>query len=111
MKKLLVINLIIAVFLLSACSKPDQTQSEPSGITITSPKDDTVNGYRTESKVDSSAEETPVTILFYANTKSKKFHKSDCYIAKNIANENLYITEFRDELIDSEYSPCNKCKP
>lgn len=49
--------------------------------------------------------------LYYANINSKKFHYNYCEAANKIKNENLYITEFRDELINEGYVPCQICNP
>ncbi len=63
-----------------------------------------------ESALDSTAaEETDDYIL---NTKSKKFHKSDCSGVEQIKKENRESFQgSRDDLIRQGYSPCGICKP
>ncbi|MBR5817436.1 MAG: hypothetical protein IKY62_02205 [Clostridia bacterium] len=124
MKKLLCLVLsFVILFSLCGCnpSKPDNTSSAQNNdqIVIKQPTDNSVNGYRVsdsknESNLDftdtqSKAEDT--VILYYANTSTKKFHLKSCGSASTISNQNLYICEDRQELIDGGYSPCNRCKP
>lgn len=49
--------------------------------------------------------------VYYANTNTKKFHKSNCGSAKLIKDSNLYTTTSRDELINDGYVPCLRCNP
>lgn len=49
--------------------------------------------------------------LYYANTKTRKFHLNNCEAAQKIKDENLYITEYRDQLINEGYTPCSICNP
>ena len=49
--------------------------------------------------------------LYYANRRTKKFHYSNCDAAAAISDENLYITEYRDELVNEGYTPCAVCNP
>lgn len=97
--------------LLSGCGHTTETSS---GVTVTMPKDDTVNGYRTGSatyeKVPADTiSKIPHNGLYYANMDSKVFHLSGCSYAQKILDENLYISEFKDELLENGYSPCSKC--
>lgn len=49
---------------------------------------------------------------YVLNTKSKKFHKSDCPNADTISAQNKKeYTGTRDELIDEGYTPCGQCQP
>lgn len=67
-----------------------------------------------ESQESSAAEETehkPSENGYYANKSTKKFHLPSCRYAGQIKNENLYITDNRDELISAGYSPCKNCDP
>lgn len=125
MRKFLCLFLsLILIFSLSGCTfyKSDNTSSltQSDSIVIKQPTDNSVNGYRVgdsqnESHPDftdtkNSPEENSVT-LYYANTNTKKFHFKSCDSTSTIYNENLYICEDRQELIDSGYSPCARCKP
>ena len=60
---------------------------------------------------DNSEGETAFNPLYFANRKSKTFHKSTCPAVKEMKDSNLYITEFRDELINEGYKPCSVCNP
>ncbi len=137
MKKLLVVLLIIGVSVLPVGCKENTADKNRSEVTINSPTDDTVNGYRlgapkvnskdsvsadrvtVESKASSipktaSDSEMPsdtVNIQYCANTKSLVFHKTTCGSAKNTKEENKYITDNREELITDGYTPCKKCNP
>ena len=124
MKKLLCLVLsIIILFSLCGCNlyNTDNTSSVQNNdqIIIKQPTDNSVNGYRisdskNESNMDFTDTQSKVedkTVLYYANTNTKKFHLKSCGSASNISNENLYICEDRQKLIDGGYSPCNRCKP
>ena len=136
MKKLLIILLILLIPLsLVGCSSGTETESRAE-IVINMPTDNTVNGYRTESVVkdekdtiptnkvgveskkpsaNSSTESKPPIVTepvqYCANINSKTFHKTDCGSAKNLKEENKYITSNREELINDGYTPCKKCNP
>lgn len=125
MKKLLCLVLsFVVLFSLCGCnpSKTDNTglAQDNDQIIIKQPTDNTVNGYRvSDSKNESnlnftdtqSKAQEDMVILYYANTNTKKFHLKSCDSASNISNQNLYICDDRQELIDSGYSPCARCKP
>lgn len=107
--------LIIALLCLLLCGCKDNDTAS-GGVTVTMPKDNTVNGYRINNPtldIPSSSSEEVISHngLYYANTESKKFHLSGCDAAAQIFDENLYITEFRDELTEKGYKPCGICKP
>ncbi len=134
MKKLLAVLLIILISLMIIGCKADTKGGQRQEVTINMPKDDTVNGYRTESVIgnigdtvsankvavesnkatSSSKTQKPssnVLIQYCANTNSKTFHKSECGSAKNLNEENKYITSNRQELVEDGYAPCKKCNP
>ncbi len=129
MRKLYIIIAVMAslVMILCGCSQAFANTEQRERTTVIVPTDNTVNGYREESNSASSNYSNPPPqfnesssspknnkdepILYYANTNSLKFHFSDCYHAKKIKNENLYITESREELIRDDYAPCLVCKP
>lgn len=60
---------------------------------------------------DTNIQNNDISASYAANKSTKKFHKSSCGYAKNIKSENLYTTDSRDELINSGYESCKKCKP
>ncbi len=129
---------LIVSYLFFACGCSDNTPhieaASETSVVITEPSDETVNGYRlnddisfyesiapssesSDNSVPSSDSDgstqgsTPTTDVYYANTKTKKFHLPSCGYIKNTSNENLYVCESRDELTESGYTPCKKCKP
>ncbi len=134
-KKLLIgVFIIVIAFSVFGCSKTDAVkQNQEDEVIINMPVDDSLNGYRlpddaqpsvsdentedgkdnvssvTDESNDESSDEA--MLLYYANTNSKKFHKNSCRYAKITSNENLYITESREELINEAYVPCKVCKP
>ena len=132
MKKLLIILLILLIPLsLVGCSLNTETESHAE-IIINMPTDNTVNGYRTESVVNDEKDTIPTDkvgveskkptseiktpdvtkpIQYCANINSKTFHKTYCGSAKNLKEENKYITSNRQELIEDGYIPCKKCNP
>ena len=59
---------------------------------------------------DTGSEEE--TVEYVLNTSTKKFHLSSCRYADTIKETNKEITKKnRENLIDSGYSPCQKCNP
>ena len=49
---------------------------------------------------------------YILNTNSKKFHRKDCGLSKDIKEHNKATSnKSRDELINSGYSPCKNCNP
>ena len=134
LKKSLSILLIVLILLIPiGCSSNNTTESRDE-IKINMPKDNTVNGYRTKPILDDNgnivsadrvgveSSKSPSTsktqapsfneqIQYCVNINSKTFHKTDCGSAKNLKEENKYITSNRDELINDGYNPCKKCNP
>jgi micrococcal nuclease len=51
------------------------------------------------------------TVAYWANTKSKKFHRPDCQWAQQINPDNLLKTNDRQQLITDGYQPCKACRP
>ena len=47
---------------------------------------------------------------YVANTKTGKFHYTWCHAAENIAEQNKYYSDDRDELIEL-FEPCKICNP
>ena len=49
---------------------------------------------------------------FILNTKSKKFHNTDCLAVENISDDNKEkYTGSRQKLMEEGYSPCGQCNP
>lgn len=130
--------LFSTLFFMCGCSDntPHIEATSETSVVITEPDDDTVNGYKSNydntthepsspskdavtsgesvSRSDNSnseADSMPSSDVYYANTKTKKFHLPSCGYAKNANNENLYVCESRDELLNDGYIPCKRCKP
>ena len=62
-----------------------------------------------ESTVDSNEDTTTTYIL---NTNTKKFHYPYCDSVNEMKDKNKQIfTGTREEVIETGYSPCGKCKP
>lgn len=99
----------------------DTNSTEP--VTVNMPTDNSVNGYRTygnttpdeitviNSGVSENSQDTDYCGEYVANTNSGKFHKSSCGSAKNMKEENKYISNSREDMISRGYEPCKRCKP
>ena len=99
----------------------DTTSTKP--VTVNMPTDNSVNGYRTygnttpdeitviNSGVSENSQDTDYCGEYVANTNSGKFHKSSCGSAKNMKEENKYISNSREDMISHGYKPCKRCKP
>lgn len=134
LKKLLIVSIITLISLLLISCNSIAEKQERKEVTINLPQDSTINGYRTEANVNDNsntvsadkvglesnkATSSPKTenstdskrIKYFANINSKTFHKSDCSSAKNLKEENRYITSDREELLANGYTPCKKCNP
>lgn len=63
-----------------------------------------------DEKPDSASSSDKTTYVL--NNSSKKFHKPDCNGVKQINPDNKEtVTDIRNNLIQSGYSPCGTCKP
>jgi micrococcal nuclease len=51
------------------------------------------------------------TVVYWVNTKSKKFHRPDCQWARRISPNNLRKANDRQQLIKDGYQPCKACRP
>jgi len=112
MRRIIAILLVVAIaFSICGCKKIFADTDE-SGVVITEPVDNSVNGYRISQPKTETVQKASATIgKYYANKNTKKFHKSDCSFASTIKETNLYICSDRNELINSGYAPCSRCKP
>jgi len=117
MRKTITLFLIISLSLcFCGCENKRKTNnannSQNTVVEIKEPTDETVNGYRvTEKSANDSSNSTAFSGVYCANTNSKKFHKSTCGSASAIKEENLYVSNDRNELISKGYSPCSRCNP
>lgn len=115
MKKLLVILTVFTMILMCGCQNSKTASETAPEAVVKMPTDDTVNGYRvsepSHSSKNSQNNNVNNTLLYYANKNSKTFHLSTCSTAKRIKNENLYISDDRNELLLQNYKPCSNCKP
>lgn len=76
----------------------------------------TINYANGESVAEASYEsqDTPSqnNTYYILNTNSKKFHKNDCRLAKDILEHNKKISnQDRQSIINEEYVPCKVCNP
>lgn len=129
MKKPIALLLLLTV-MLSGCSASGTT-SEKEKVKINLPKDNTVNGYRLETKdnrsygdrivdadkvavesgYEASSGNDSQSTMYCANINSKVFHKSDCSSAKKAKEENKLYSKNRTQLIEDGYTPCKQCNP
>lgn len=113
--------LIVFILFICGCGEPKvETENPSSEFSVIMPKDDTVNGYRTnipsikQEGNNSSNKETytpPVTDGYFINTSTKKFHLHTCRYAKQGSANAENVSKSRDELLNDGYSPCKICKP
>ena len=123
--------LIIIMLLICGCSDYNTAQNTDSHeqITVNFPTDNTVNGYRTGSEVESNSEmpdaisgdetkpaapsETSpsITAEYIGNSNSHIFHKPDCSSAKNMNKSNRVTFSSRDKAVSQGYTPCKRCNP
>ena len=129
MKRFFIILLTVCLLLFPAsCGKQENpTESIADEVVINIPKDNSVNGYRTESNqsTDGMPDKIDVNDVnvgdiesqtnsaakdYCANKNSKVFHKSDCGSVSSMSESNKYFAD-RDTLISEGYKPCGKCNP
>jgi micrococcal nuclease len=70
-------------------------------------------GNRTESVKRTTATNNQANspIVYWANIKSKKFHRPDCQWARQIRPDNLRKSNNHQQLIKDGYQPCKACRP
>lgn len=56
-------------------------------------------------------EMAPMTTSYVGNSKSRKFHYTDCRAADKISSGNRVGFSSAQEARDAGYSPCGICKP
>ena len=91
MKRLIAISLLLVLFLCS-CSRLEHTDITPA-----------------ESKTELTHKS--YGILYIANTSTKTYHLSSCYVLKRISEDKKFETYDKDFLDRREFSPCKICKP
>lgn len=120
----LILPIIICIFitLFSGCTaKKTENFNE---VKINMPKDNSVNGYRTESSKNSypntiegssviagNVSQDTNSYTYCGNKNSKVFHKKSCSSVKTIKEENYIYFSSREEFINKKYTPCKKCNP
>lgn len=120
----------ILCFTATACSNQNDDKAETaSEVVVNLPADDTVNGYRVESKTSDTQSSMPNTISgsgvsvgsintntdntskdYCGNKNSKVFHKSSCSSVSSMKDENKYYAD-RETLLNEGYKACGKCNP
>ena len=121
-KSLIIIALSLLLF--SGCGADEKADYKDNGIKVIMPSDNTVNGYRTEQSqndfnnlltdvpdYETDGYENRAESVYYANKNSKKFHRPSCTLSQKINDENLYICDSLEELIEGGYEPCKRCNP
>ena len=89
MKKTVLIFLML-IFVLTACNSP-----EAEDVTLDSSKLPVNN--------------PTGNVLYVANTSSKTYHLTSCYIAESISSENRLETKDMDFLRSRQYTSCKIC--
>jgi len=130
MKRFYIILLILCLLIIpTSCKKENiNTESIASEVTINLPKDNTVNGYRTEAHKNTNGEmpdsidtndvvvgdiNSQVSAIskdYCGNKNSMVFHKSSCGSVTAMNESNKYYSD-RETLISEGYKPCGNCKP
>lgn len=123
--------ILILIFSFVGCnSKTNEKEVIKEEVIINLPKDNTVNGYKTESNAssklpdtvngdnikvispnESKNQSTQSQTQYCANINTKIFHKISCNSVGTMKAENKYITTNRNSLVSDGFSPCGKCKP
>lgn len=117
MKRIILIFCFLLLFI-CGCTNPTN-KIEKQEITINLPKDDKVNGYRTDDYISPDSipqEEVSVstennTISYCGNKNSKVFHNSNCTSVKNMKESNKVYFSSKQKFTENGYSPCQKCNP
>ena len=125
MKRILL--LLAMPFILCSCNSAKENTNSP--VTINLPKDNTVNGYRTEDAKTTSNSSMPniikaeeITVIssftqnstsknYCGNKNSKVFHSSSCGSVASTKDENKVYFLSRQEFISQGYKPCGRCNP
>ncbi len=118
MKKIFLIlfAVVICVFATS-CEKEEKLYPNPVIVEPDPLTNKTANGYK---PIVASQPETPdvqnnndnsstSSVKYVGNRETKKFHKSDCRYAKNLAEEKKVSLMDYSSAISSGYTPCKVC--
>ena len=69
----------------------------------------TIDGYYKMNNKDNN--ENKDESIYYANTKTHKFHRPDCIYAEKLSDVNARLEKDKEVLLLDGYSPCGKCNP
>ena len=92
---------------------PKETIAPPDYPIIDAPdkaQQENIDGYfKKDNKKDDNKNDD--VSIYYANTKTHKFHRPDCIYAKNLSDANARLEKDKEVLLLDGYSPCAKCNP
>ena len=133
MKRICIFILCFFLFVSFCGCNESKTDTTRDAVVINLPKDNSVNGYRTEnpdysdktvisadsvavdntdSKYYSSKTENTTTKGNYClNTNSKIYHKSSCGSVSSMKEENKSYFSDKNEATRNGYKPCQRCNP
>lgn len=99
---------VLGVFAIGMISNDSSTQtSDNSNVQTSSP---TSNSQPTNNSQQSS-EGSSSSGVYWASSKSNKFHNPGCEWAQKISSKNKVVFNSREEAINSGYVPCSVCNP
>ncbi len=118
MKKIfLILFAVVICICATSCEKEEKLYPKPVIVEPDTSTYKTANGYK---PLTSSPSETPDvqnnsddssenSVKYVGNRETKKFHKSDCRYAKNLAEEKKVSLMDYSSAISSGYTPCKVC--
>ena len=104
---------IIFCLLFCGCNSGKGNFTAPDYPVIEYPTDtvkENVGGYR-ETITATTSQTEDISIVYYANKKSKKIHLSTCTYAKKMNEASIRLEEDLNILYSEGYTACSICKP
>lgn len=112
-KLLPILGVLLAIGIIGSCAGGNKDSKDPAPTEPPAAAQTTAATTAPATVPTTEQKETTAPVRTYIlNTSSKKFHKTNCSKAKDIADENREeFTGTRQEVIDQGYEPCGSCNP
>ena len=113
----LILFAVVICFFATSCEKEEKQYPNPVIFEPDPLTNKTANGYKpisasqseTPGEQNNNPESSTSSVKYVGNIETKKFHKSDCRYAKNLAEEKKVALMDYSSAISAGYVPCKVC--